>query len=246
MTEEISEVRGVLGKYWDLFLYFVIWFFLFIQLTHMAVDPSFDPKFISFYTNTILAGLVVIMGMGLFRWRYGDVLTLPTWAKLIWIVIWVIMIGWITIKQGQIIGVPDSMVLGASLSKESQIYNSAVFPAFGEDMVWLVGLPMGLSFIFFLIVEKIGFEIGWGMFITLGVIACVISAFVFTSAHVHTYQEQRIAYTGAFVFATGQSITYLFTGVLIPFAHAIHNYLVKFNQLYQINIFGYSIVGGSE
>lgn len=246
MTEEISEVRGVLGKYWDLFLYLVILFVLYLQLMQMSVDPMVDPKFSSFYINGMIGGMLIISFMGLFRWKFGDAFNLPNWAKGVWIIVFVLFISMMTLNTGQMIGVPDSMVLGASIPKESQIYNSAVFPAFGEDMTWLVGLPMGLTFVFLLISERLGFEVGWTLFLTLGITACLISAFVFTSAHQQAYQEQRVAYTGAFIFSAGQSITYLATGVFLPIAHFVHNFLVKFNQMYGINVFGYSISGGSS
>lgn len=137
------------------------------------------------------------------------------------------------------------------------IIGASVGIALGVAIALVLSLGLGGILILAFILGAVGYflgemPIGAGTILALAVVACLISATGyniwvipgFTSAHVPAYGNAQNAYVGAWTFAVGQSLVYVFTGWFIPAAHIIHNYLIAYGHLYQINAGGFNIVGG--
>lgn len=232
---------------------FVVLFMLTMQLQGLALEPNVSAAYTDFYITLALTGMVGLALMVAFAWKYGDAFSLPVWMKGGIVAVWVIFIILISTSAGQILPVPKASAASFQLTDETELYTSSVIPGVLEDWAYLWLLPMALLLTFLLVAEYgLGIEADAMTIGILAVVACVISATGyniwvipgFTSAHVPAYGNMQNAYIGAWTFALGQSLVYVFTGWFLPIAHMVHNYIIAQGQIYQISAGGFNIVGG--
>lgn len=232
---------------------FLALFILAMQIKGLSLEPDVSQAYSTFYFDLVMVGFAGLLATVAFGLKYGDALKLPWWSKAGVTAVWIIIIIMISTSAGQILPVPKASTVNFQLTPGTELYTSSVIPAITEDWTYLWVLPMVFLLIMSLVAEYgFGVEITGRYIVVFAVIACFIASTGyniwvvpgFTSAHVPSYGNTQNAYVGAWTFAFGQSIVYVFTGWFLPIAHGIHNFMVTYGQLFQVNIGNLSIIGG--
>lgn len=229
----------------------IILFLLSVQLQNLSLSTNVSKGFIDFYVPSFQNGILgLLIGTVFVIYRDLKIGTMLDFSKTTKIVIFsafIIGIAMMTITAGQILPIPEAKATGFSMDRTDEIYLSSVIPAFGEDPVYLVFLPIILLFVIIAAFEKIGIISGEAgernKILAIMFIVALISGAIFSSAHVQAYGENQDYYLGAFVFGSGQSLVYMTTGYLMPIAHILHNAFIRMGQLYNINFLGLQVVG---
>lgn len=229
----------------------VVLIFIALQLQGLSLEPHVSETYVSFYGGLVAIGLAGIVGMAFFQIKFGFKLMKSRKWKLAILTVFVLFIVFLSLDRGQIIPVPRASVQEFQLNSGTELYTSSVIPGIVEDLVYLWLLPLAIIITILGLYEwKIG-EAGKPQIIAAVVIGCLIASTGyniwlipgFTSAHIPAY-GQSDAYFGAWIFSFGQSMVYMTTGVFMPAAHIIHNLIISYGELYQINTAGFLIVGG--
>lgn len=234
----------------------VIFIFLALQLSGLALEEGVSQGYVAFYGNYALisvAALVLTIVLFLMvRIRWGHLLG-PWWVNGLIFLAFIVYITMITTSTpGGILPVPRASVAEFQLSPGTELYTSSIIPAFLEDWLILYVLPFMMFIALGLLIENVfQWEIGRVLFITLGVLCCLTASVGyniwvvpgFVSQHVPAYGGQTEAYIGAWLFAFPQALVYFFTGWFLPVAHALHNFIVTYGSLYQV-IGGPFMIGG--
>lgn len=236
---------------------FTVIFLLSVQSINYSLQPGINPDFIKFYRDAfdlsmigVLAGSIFLLYRDL---KIGDILGIDRVMKVVIFVAFIVVISVSTIAGGQIIGLPTVSVEGFSFSNGEEIWLSSVYPAFGEDPIFLMYLPIFMLFLVVGSLEYIGVLKGtsedrWkvmGIMMVISLLAATgIGPFLagFTSAHSQAYGENQGSYAGAAVFGFGQSMVYMVTGITLPIAHAIHNAIVKSSEVYGFSLGSWQII----
>lgn len=226
--------------------------FILIQLNTLSLDPHVDPNYVSFYI--VYPGAAwIILALMYFRihkeLRIGEIFNLDWKAKAMLFGGFIFVIMLLTVGSGQLIPVPKASAASLQIGANEEIYLASIVPAFTEDAMYLIAIPLIILTLISLIYKPSG---PYGLF-ALMVIACLIGATGyniwlipgFTSAHVSAYGEAQEAYLGAWIFGFGQSMVYMVTGWYVPVAHALHNAWIAAGTLYGINIGGFQVTSPS-
>jgi hypothetical protein len=245
MSDDLQDSESTIRTFGVPAAYFFIILLVFVSLAMVGTSPALSQTFVTFYSDLLLAGMILLGFMVATKWIFGGV-GLDTRLSVFIVIVWIVFIFAVTATSGQIIGVPNAVTLEAAptFPNNLQVIYSSLYPAFGEDYVWLLGIPYAVIF-FILGVLKVGFgaELGLAGFLGVAFLAAIIGGTLFTSAHMQAFQEQRIAFVGAWIFGVGQSFVYITTGFLVPVAHMLHNAIIKSNELFGISAFGFFILG---
>ena len=224
---------------------FLVALLLMAQIQGLSLEPNISSAYADFYFRLSMMGIITLLGMGAFGIYYfsnDEIWKLSTTSKAIITVAWIVFIAFMTLGGNQMVGVPKASVATLQLTTETELWTSSVIPGFTEDLFYLAGLPMTFAFLVFILFDRFGWGIGTKEFMTVSVIACLIAATGyniwlipgFTTAHIPAYGQTQLAYTGAFIFAAGQSLVYLITGWFIPIAHMLHNLIITYGALYLV------------
>jgi hypothetical protein len=234
-------------------LIFIVVFFLSAQIQGMSLEPNVSKGYIEFYGYLALESMITSIAIIVFRIKMGEIFDLSMKTKMAIFGVWLLFIIMISVSAGQILPVPRASVADFQLSKSTELYTSSVIPGVLEDWRYLFVLPTIIIVAIILGLEYgLGVEVDGLMFMGIVVLACFVAALGynlwvipgFTSSHVSAYGQCQNCYIGAFMFGFGQSMIYMFTNTFIPVAHILHNALVTYSQLYQINIGPMSVIGG--
>lgn len=225
---------------------FAVVFWLSMQIAGMSLEANISESYADFYGYLALQGLALTLAMGAFGlWYFTyDPLGLSKVSKLLIVGVWTAMIAFVTLGGIQIVPVPKASIETFQLTKETELYTATIIPGILEDLNYLAGLPMIIGLAIFLFLQRLGVEIGRSAFLGIGIVACLIAASGyniwvvpgFTSAHVPSYGGSQMAYFGAWFFGFGQALVYFITGIFLPLAHILHNFLIVYGQLYSVVI----------
>ena len=223
---------------------FLVALLLMAQIQGLSLEPDISSAYSDFYFRLSTMGVITLLGMGAFGIYYfsnDEIWKLSAIHKIIIIVAWTAFIAFMTLGGNQMVGVPKASAT-LQLTPETELWTSSVIPGFTEDLFYLAGLPMTFAFIVFIAFDRLGWGIGTREFMAVSIIACLVAATGyniwlipgFTTAHIPAYGQTQLAYTGAFIFAAGQSLIYLITGWFIPIAHILHNLIITYGALYLV------------
>jgi hypothetical protein len=230
--------RLILPAFMAILLVFVL-----LQLQGLSLEHNVSQGYSTFYWRLAVTGVLAVTLTVAFGLKYGDIFELPTWMKASMHIIFIVFIAAISFSGNQIIPVPRASVTDFQLTAQTEYYTSTVVPAVTEDITYLWLLPMIIMWFSLLMIEYAGgVEPTRGMVAAVAVVACLAASIGynvwvlpgFTSAHVPAYGDNRPAYLGATVFSFGQSMVYVLTGWFIPVAHFIHNSIVAYEEIYQV------------
>ncbi len=234
---------------------FLIIFFIGMQLASLSLESGVSSAYTSFYNALFPLALASILAFTFFKVKYFEQFrtVIPRkWAVIITLV-WIIFITFTTFSGAQLVPVPRASVEGFQLSGGTELYLATIIPAFFEDMVYLVGLPMIIAVFLFMLIE-FGFKFDVGLTGAFAII--IIATFIgsvgynvfvipgFASAHVPAYGNTSPALTSVFLFGWGQSMVYALTGYFAPVAHITHNAIIFWGATTGFNIGPLSITGG--
>lgn len=203
-------------------------------LNQFMLDPGIAEQYAMFYFNLGVMGIVggIFVTVYLGRFILSNIVSIETGAKILVTVIWIGFFTFISIQAiaggNQVIGVPTEITTPLSVVVPNEILTRALIPAFLEDFWYLYvfsGLIATLILFFYEFVFP-GEEAGFLEYSVVMVFATFLAALNFTSAHFAAYGNQIDAFIGAFIFGWGQALVYAFTGIFLPVAHFLHNYIV--------------------
>jgi len=227
-----------------------LFIFIFLQVLGLSLEPHVSSGYVNFYLPLSLFCLVGAAVTAAFDWKWGDVLELETWHKVVIVVVWTVFIASISFSGNQIIPVPKASVESLQLSAQTEVITSAWIAPPLEDMAFLWLLPMSFMIAMAIIIEGLGHDLNKLQFAALSVIAVLIASAGyniwvlpgFTTAHIPAYGNNQVAYEGAFVFALGQSSVYLVTGWFLPTAHGVHNLIIEESKRGSYSIGEFNII----
>lgn len=221
-----------------------------LQLSGLSLEANVSPAYVSFYGGLVPVCIAGIVAMAFFQIKYGFKLIDSRKAKILILGAFILFIIFLSINKGQIIPVPKASVQELQLNKGTELYTASFIPGIVEDLTYLWLLPLAFIITILGIYEwKVG-EASRAVIFLAVIGGCLIASTGyniwlvpgFTSAHIPAY-GQSDAYLGAWIFSFGQSVVYMSTGIFLPAAHIIHNLMVSYGQLYQINIFSFMVLG---
>ena len=219
--------------------------FIAMQLNGLALEPHVSASYVEFYQNTLNVAawiLILFLVANVYKEvRVGDILGLKNYQKAFVMGLFIVLILSMTLgaEQGtSVIPVPRASALPLQLDANTEVLTSSIIPAFTEDALYLIALPMLILFTLSFVIKPKSAKV----LLTLMVISSLIATTGFniwvipgfTSAHVPAYGEVQEAYLGAWIFGFGQSMTYMVTGWFVPVAHGLHNYIISSSILYQV------------
>ncbi len=211
-------------------------------LNQFFLDPGIQDQYVAFYLNLAIVGAIggVFVTVYLGRFILSNLGFLGVGIILSVTAIWIIFFTFLSLQAvatgSQVIGVPDAVTTPLATVIPNEVLTRAFIPALLEDFWYLYVFP-GLIAMFMLAFYEFiwpGEEVGFLEYSVAMVIATLAAAFNFTSAHFAAYGNQIDAFIGAFIFAWGQSLVYAFTGLFLPLAHFIHNYIVTVGPQFAI------------
>lgn len=229
-------------------------FLLALYLFSLTLDTRVAASYSQFYLIQNILAFASIPVLVVFNWKLGEILEIPNIFKGVLIVVFTVFIVMISLPGVQqamnyadcsgdvcvsrpIIKIPRAVAGNFQIDPSTETMTSAVVPAITEDLNYLFTLPLLLVVIMIFVGEAIG-NVSGSQFIVFAIVACLIASTVFTGAHSPSYGNNQQAYTGAFIYSFGQSMTYVFTGWFVPAAHFLHNYIVNYSRSTSLSIGG--------
>jgi hypothetical protein len=223
---------------------FAIGIYLVMQVTGMGLLSQTSPNYTTFYYRTLITGLLAVTGMVVYGIWYFTINPLNISLKMAVGIIaaFTLVVSMLTFAGNQIWPVPMAFGDPMQMTVLENYISTSIIPGFSEDLLYLAAFPMILSLFYFIPKTLFFRDVGRMEFIVVSVIACVIASTGymtwvipgFTSSHVPAYGNLQNAYSGAWIFSTGQSLIYLFTGVFAPVTHIIHNMIITYQSLYMV------------
>lgn len=160
----------------------------------------------------------------------------------------VVIAGSITFAGMQFLPVPQATQTGFQMTEAKSDYLISVVPGLFEDFAFLLFLPCLLVMLFCLLSKwllKMDPKQNVAFFLIVILFSCLLSSAGygiwvvpgFTSSHT-IYGENVPAYIYAFVYGFTQSTLYQVTGIFLPIAHPLHNYMISKMERTRISIGG--------
>lgn len=236
----------------------IVLFLLALYTASLFLDIRISQSFSLFYIMQNILAIAVIPLLIIFNWKVGQIVEIPAAYKAIVTVVWIGFIVAISLPGVQqalnyadcsgdvcvsrpIIKIPNAVVENYQIDSSTQTMTTSVIPAIDEDANYLLILPIFLMVLMVFLGDAI-WNVTGSHLIVFALIACFISASIFTGAHSPSYGNNQQAYTGAFVYSFGQSAVYVFTGWFLPIAHFMHNYIVNFSRSTSLSIGGNPLI----